>query len=77
MQAGTVFGEIESVKATADLNSGVSGKVTETNARLEEEPELVNNDPFGDGWMIRVKVTDPSELDRLLSPSDYAAIIKS
>jgi glycine cleavage system H protein len=77
VQAGTVFGEIESVKATADLNSGITGNVTETNARLSEEPELVNSDPFGDGWMIRVKVTDPSELDRLLSPSDYAAIIQS
>ncbi len=77
MQAGTVFGEIESVKATADLNSGITGNVTETNARLSQEPELVNSDPFGDGWMIRVKVTDPSELDRLLGPSDYAAIIQS
>jgi len=76
VQAGTVFGEIESVKATADLNSGITGNVTETNARLTEEPELVNSDPFGDGWMIRVKVTDPSELDRLLSPSDYAACIQ-
>ena len=76
-QAGAAFGEIESVKATADLNSGVSGKVTETNARLAEEPELVNSDPYGDGWMIRVKVTDSSELEQLLSPSDYAAIIQA
>ena len=77
VQAGATFGEIESVKATADLSSGISGKVTETNARLAEEPELVNNDPYGDGWMIRVKVTDSGEWDRLLSPSDYAAIIKA
>ena len=77
VRAGAAFGEIESVKATADLNSGVSGKVTETNARLAEEPELVNSDPYGDGWMIRVKVTDSSELEQLLSPSDYAATIKA
>ena len=57
------MGEIESVKAVSDLYSPISGEVTEVNGRLAQEPELVNNDPFGDGWMLGVSMTDPAELD--------------
>lgn len=71
VKAGKPFGEIESVKATSDLNSGVTGKVVEVNARLADEPELVNNDPMGDGWMIKVEMSDAGELDKLLSAADY------
>lgn len=69
--AGKPFGEIESVKATADLMSGVTGKVSEVNAALADAPELVNNDAFGDGWMVKVEISDPSELDKLLDAAAY------
>ena len=65
------MGEIESVKAVSDLYSPVSGEVAEVNGRLAQEPELVNNDPLGDGWMLRVNMSDPSELDGLLDAAAY------
>ncbi len=65
------MGEIESVKAVSDLFSPVSGEVTEINGRLAQEPELVNTDPFGDGWMLRVRMNDPAELDALLDAASY------
>ena len=65
------MGEIESVKAVSDLFSPISGQVTEVNGRLAQEPELVNNDPFGDGWMLRVSMSDPAELDNLLDAASY------
>ena len=65
------MGEIESVKAVSDLYSPVSGDVIEINGRLAHEPELVNSDPFGDGWMLRVRMSDPAELDGLLDASGY------
>ena len=65
------MGEIESVKAVSDLFSPVSGEITEVNGRLAQEPELVNNDPFGDGWMLRVRMSDPAELDALLDAGSY------
>jgi glycine cleavage system H protein len=66
------FGEIESVKTASDLYSGVSGTVTEVNHTLDQSPGLVNTDPFDKGWMIKVRVTDRGELNRLLSADDYA-----
>ncbi len=69
--AGAPFGEIESVKATSDLYSGVSGTVTAVNAELNANPGLVNSDPFGKGWMIKVKVTNADEVAKLLSADDY------
>jgi glycine cleavage system H protein len=69
--AGAPFGEIESVKATSDLYSGVSGTVTAINAELNANPGLVNTDPFGKGWMIKVKVTDAGQMAKLLSADDY------
>ncbi len=70
--AGQPFGEIESVKATSELNSGVSGVVAEINSRLDDAPELVNEDPFNAGWMIKVKVSDAGQLDGLLDGAAYA-----
>jgi glycine cleavage system H protein len=65
------FGEIESVKATSDLYSGVEGTVTAVNNELGNEPGLVNRDPYVAGWMIKVKVTDPDGVNKLLSVEDY------
>jgi len=71
-----VFGTIEAVKAVSDLYSAISGEVTAVNEALEEDPALVNSDPYGEGWMIRVRATDPSEMDDLLTPEAYAALIE-
>lgn len=67
-----VFGTIEAVKAVSDLYAPISGEVVEVNAGLEGDPSLVNGDPYGEGWMIRMKASDPTELDGLMSASDYA-----
>ena len=73
-QAST-FGVVESVKAVSDLFSPVSGEVTSGNDALAAAPELVNSDPYGDGWMIRLKLTDPTEVDELLDAAAYDALI--
>ena len=65
------FGSIESVKATMDLITPVSGEVTEVNESLNDQPEKVNQDPYGEGWMVVVKLKDPGEIDSLMSASDY------
>jgi glycine cleavage system H protein len=75
--AGKPFGEIESVKATSDLYSGVSGDVAAVNEGLSDAPERVNKDPFGEGWLIKVRPADPSELDRLMTAADYVRMISS
>ena len=66
------FGTIEAVKAVSDLFSPVSGEVVEVNEGLEDDPSLVNSDPYGDGWMIKVRVADAAELDGLMDPTGYA-----
>lgn len=71
ISADSAFGEVESVKATSDLYSGVGGTVTAVNTELNANPGLVNADPFGKGWMIRVKVTDPGQVAKLLSADEY------
>lgn len=71
--AGDSFGVVESVKSTSDLYSGVSGTVTEVNDKLGDEPELVNNDAFEGGWMIKIKVSDAGELEKLLDAAAYEA----
>ena len=73
--AGEDFGEIESVKATSGLFCAVTGKVTEINERLADEPELVNNDPFGDGWMIKIECSDLAPLEKLLDAAAYEKMI--
>ena len=70
-----VFGTIEAVKTVSDLFMPVGGEVLELNPALEENPDLVNKDPYGEGWMIRVKIGDPSEIDGLLSPEAYKDLI--
>ncbi len=73
--AGESFGEIESVKATSSLYSAVSGEVIEVNERLADEPELVNNDPFGDGWMVKVRCSDLGPLEKLMDAAAYEKMI--
>ena len=70
------FGVIESIKAVSDLYAPVSGTVTAVNDRLEQEPELVNEAPYGDGWMLELELADEGELDALLSADDYRAQIE-
>ena len=72
-QFGT-FGVVESVKAVSDLFSPLAGEVAETNDRLAGEPELVNSDPFGAGWMLRIRVADQAQLDELMDPIAYDAL---
>ena len=73
---GEVFGSVEAVKTVSDLNMPASGEVLELNAELEDYPELVNNDPYGAGWMIRVHLSDPSELDSLMDAAAYEASLQ-
>jgi len=70
-----VFGSIEAVKTVSDLFMPVGGEVSEVNPKLEDNPELVNSDPYGEGWMIKVKMTDPSEVGKLLDAEAYKALI--
>jgi len=70
-----VFGTIEAVKAVSELFTPINGEVTEINEALESDPSLVNKDPYGDGWMIKLSIRGRSDLDALLSASDYAAHI--
>jgi glycine cleavage system H protein len=69
------FGSVESVKAVSDIYSPVSGEVTEINQALAEAPEKLNQDPHGDAWLIKVKLSDPAELQNLLSVADYQTYI--
>ena len=70
-----VFGSIEAVKTVSDLFMPLGGEVLEVNPKLEDNPELVNSDPYGEGWMIKVKMTDPSEVGKLLDAEAYKALI--
>lgn len=65
------MGEVESVKAVSDLFAPASGSVVEVNERLANEPEIANEDPFGEGWLLRVSLSDPAELDNLMSAEEY------
>jgi glycine cleavage system H protein len=70
-----VFGSVEAVKTVSDLFMPVTASVSEINAALEGAPELVNSDPYGQGWIIKAKLNDPSQLDQLLSADEYKAVI--
>lgn len=72
---GEVFGSVEAVKTVSDLNMPVTGEVLEFNEALNAAPEKVNSDPYGEGWMVRITVNDPAELDSLLDAEGYKAII--
>jgi glycine cleavage system H protein len=71
------FGTIEAVKAVSDLFSPVSGKIVEINKALDGDPMVVNRDPYGAGWMIKVKVSSPAELGQLLSPDGYKQLLSA
>ncbi|WP_298652289.1 glycine cleavage system protein GcvH [uncultured Proteiniphilum sp.] len=75
LSQGEVFGSIEAVKTVSDLMMPVGGEVLEVNAKLEDAPELVNSDPFGDGWIIRVAVRNADELSDLMSAAEYKEFI--
>ncbi len=70
-----VFGTVEAVKTVSDLFLPLSGEIVEFNEELESNPEVVNSDPYGEAWMIKVKISDASEIDSLLSSEDYKALI--
>ncbi len=70
-----VFGTVEAVKTVSDLFIPVSGEIIEFNEVLEDEPEKVNSDPYGEGWMVKIKCSDVSELENLLSADDYKALV--
>ena len=75
LEAGDTFGSIEAVKTVSDLYMPISGEVLEFNSELEDQPDLVNKDPYGKGWIIKVKVDDEAQLDGLLSADAYKASI--
>ena len=75
LAAGDVFGSIEAVKTVSDAFTPVSGKVVEMNEALDGDPALVNKDAYGEGWMIKIEMSDPSEVDALLSAEDYEKLI--
>ena len=70
------YGEVESVKAVSDLISPLSGEVLEVNQQVVDAPETVNEDPYGDGWLIRIRISDPGERDELLSLDDYRKVLE-
>lgn len=75
MQAEEIFGTVEAVKTVSDLFLPLSGEIIEFNSSLEDEPEKVNSDPYGDGWMIKIKCSDLSQVDHLLSAEAYKQLI--
>ena len=75
LASGDVFGTVEAVKAVSDLFMPISGTVLALNEDLEDNPELVNADPYGEGWMIKVELGDPDEVEGLLSAADYAEMV--
>ena len=75
LEVEEVFGTVEAVKTVSDLFLPLSGEIIEFNEGLEDEPEKVNSDPYGDGWMIKLKISDASQIEDLLSADDYKALI--
>ena len=77
LDAGDAFGEVESVKAASELYSAVAGDIVQVNAELEDEPEAINADPFGDGWMVKISAADLSGLEGLMDAAAYDAYCDS
>jgi glycine cleavage system H protein len=71
------YGEVESVKAVSDLISPLSGEVVEVNQAIADEPEKINEDPYGEGWLVKVRLSDPAELDDLMDASAYRELLES
>lgn len=76
VKTGDAVGTIEAVKAVSDLYAGISGEVTEINDKVVSEPALINKDPYGEGWLYKVKIEDAKEVDNLLSPDQYKELIE-
>tara|TARA_X000001036_G_scaffold371714_1_gene358836 strand:+ start:269 stop:649 length:381 start_codon:yes stop_codon:yes gene_type:complete len=77
IDSNQVFGTVEAVKTVSDLFMPIAGRVIEVNSSLEDEPELVNDDPYGKGWIIKIDISEQTQIDSLLSPSDYKNLIDS
>jgi glycine cleavage system H protein len=75
-EQGDMFAVVESVKAASDVYMPVSGEILEINEKLEDSPELVNQDPYGEAWFVRITITDPAELDGLMDAGEYEAFLK-
>jgi len=76
VKAGDAVAVVESIKAAADIYSPLSGKITETNQKLLDSPELINKDPYGEGWIFRIEISDKNEIEKLLSAEKYSELIK-
>ncbi len=75
LEKGQAFGAVEAVKTVSDLYLPISGEIVELNSALEGSPELVNSDPYGKGWIVKVRISDPSELEDLLTADAYKALV--
>jgi len=75
LDAHAMFGSVEAVKTVSELFMPVSGEITEVNPGLEDSPEAVNSDPYGDGWMVKINLSNPAEIDGLMSADEYKALI--
>ncbi|MGI8952840.1 MAG: glycine cleavage system protein GcvH [Chitinophagaceae bacterium] len=75
LKENEIFGTVEAVKTVSDLFLPVSGTIKETNAALEKKPELVNSDPYGEGWMIKLQLNNPKEIESLMNAADYSQLI--
>ena len=75
IEHGEVFGTVEAVKTVSDLFMPISGEIIEINEKLESQPELINNDPYGEGWMVKIKYDDRSQFDQLLDLTSYEKLI--
>ncbi len=69
------YGEVESVKAVSDVIAPLSGEILEVNEKASEEPESINDDPYGEGWLVRIRLTDPTEVNELLDVEAYRAVV--
>ena len=76
LEAGKTFGVVESVKAVSDVYAPLSGEVVEVNEDLPNEPEIINNSPYEDGWMVKIRITHPEEVDELMDAAEYQAFIE-
>jgi len=76
MTAKETLGSVESVKAVSDVYSPVSGQVVAVNSKLQDKPELINTDPYGEGWLVRLRLTDPREAEGLMSSEEYEAYVQ-
>lgn len=77
LSGGETFGTVEAVKTVSDLFMPVGGEVLEFNTSLEDSPELINKDPYGEGWMIKIKISDPAQLDELMDATAYQAMLEA